>query len=163
VTEQTSLQLDAEKTPSHPERQLVQDNLRAARHIVGKKLSPRLTKSLNAVSLEFGFALDKGDLQILGGSCYVTHTGLLRLARREKCCGIKVETVDSLCDPAAHRFVLKATVYPCQGSLGFVGYGDADPSNVSALVRGAELRMAETRAVNRALRKAYGIGLCSAE
>jgi hypothetical protein len=34
---------------------------------------------------------------------------------------------------------------------------------VSALVRGAEMRMAETRAVNRALRKAYGIGICSVE
>jgi hypothetical protein len=44
-----------------------------------------------------------------------------------------------------------------------VGYGDADPSNVSPRVRGAEMRVAETRAVNRALRKAYGIGLCSTE
>ncbi|MGB2888865.1 MAG: hypothetical protein WBC04_14310 [Candidatus Acidiferrales bacterium] len=48
-------------------------------------------------------------------------------------------------------------------SKGFVGYGDADPSNVSPLVRGAGMRVAETRAVNRALRKAYGIGLCSVE
>ena len=48
-------------------------------------------------------------------------------------------------------------------SRGFVGYGDADPSNVSSMVHGAELRIAETRAVNRALRKAYGIGLCSVE
>ncbi len=30
-------------------------------------------------------------------------------------------------------------------------------------MRGAEMRIAETRAVNRALRKAYGIGLCSVE
>jgi hypothetical protein len=30
-------------------------------------------------------------------------------------------------------------------------------------VQGAELRVAETRAVNRALRKAYGIGICSVE
>jgi hypothetical protein len=37
------------------------------------------------------------------------------------------------------------------------------PSNVSPLVHGAELRVAETRAVNRALRKAYGIGICSVE
>ncbi len=44
-----------------------------------------------------------------------------------------------------------------------MGYGDADPSNVSSLVRGAEMRIAETRAVNRALRKAYGIGICSVE
>jgi hypothetical protein len=35
--------------------------------------------------------------------------------------------------------------------------------NVSLLVRGAEMRIAETRAVNRALRKAYGIGICSVE
>jgi len=46
---------------------------------------------------------------------------------------------------------------------GFEGYGDADPSNVSPLVHGAEMRVAETRAVNRALRKAYGIGICSVE
>ncbi len=65
--------------------------------------------------------------------------------------------------PQSNRFVLKATVYPSKDSAGFVGYGDADPSNVSLLVRGAEMRIAETRAVNRALRKAYGIGICSVE
>jgi hypothetical protein len=54
-------------------------------------------------------------------------------------------------------------VYKSPGSKGFTGYGDADPSNVSSLVHGAEMRVAETRAVNRALRKAYGIGLCSVE
>ena len=47
--------------------------------------------------------------------------------------------------------------------MGFVGYGDADPSNGSPTVRGAEMRVAETRAVNRALRKANGIGICSVE
>ncbi len=64
---------------------------------------------------------------------------------------------------APDRWVFKATVYNGSDSKGFVGYGDADPSNVSPLVRGAEMRVAETRAVNRALRKAYGIGLCSVE
>ena len=34
---------------------------------------------------------------------------------------------------------------------------------MTAIVRGTEMRVAETRAVNRALRKAYGIGLCSVE
>ncbi len=33
----------------------------------------------------------------------------------------------------------------------------------TGLVRGAEMRIAETRALNRALRKAYGIGFCSVE
>jgi len=68
-----------------------------------------------------------------------------------------------LSDPSSNRWVFKATVYKSPRSRGFVGYGDADPSNVSSLVHGAEMRVAETRAVNRALRKAYGIGLCSVE
>ena len=49
-------------------------------------------------------------------------------------------------------------------SKGFVGFGDADPSNVSLLVRGSEMRIAETPCRKpEALRKAYGIGLCSVE
>jgi len=67
------------------------------------------------------------------------------------------------CDVSFSRWVFRAVVYKGPNSKGFVGYGDADPSNVSSLVQGAELRIAETRAVNRALRKAYGIGLCSVE
>jgi hypothetical protein len=104
-----------------------------------------------------------GDLQLLDGSWYVTHSGLLRLAQRDHCSGIQVQPIGEFCDPTAGRWVFKANVYKSPRSKGFVGYGDADPSNVSPLVRGAEMRMAETRAVNRALRKAYGIGLCSVE
>jgi len=119
--------------------------------------------SLRTLSRDYGFCLEAGELQVINGNWYVTHTGLVRLARRKRCRGIHVEAVDSLCDSAASRFVLKATVYPSKDSAGFVGYGDADPSNVSLMVRGAEMRIAETRAVNRALRKAYGIGICSVE
>jgi hypothetical protein len=111
----------------------------------------------------FRFSLRAGEIRMIEGRWYVTHTGLIRLARHKRCNGIHVECVNSLCEVTASRFVFKATVYPTKGSTGFVGYGDADPSNVSPLVRGAEMRVAETRAVNRALRKAYGIGLCSAE
>jgi hypothetical protein len=71
--------------------------------------------------------------------------------------------VGEFSDPAASRWAFKATVYKSRTCRGFVGYGDADPSNVSPLVHGAEMRVAETRAVNRALRKAYGIGICSVE
>jgi hypothetical protein len=108
-------------------------------------------------------SIGSGDLAYIDGGWYITHTGLIRLARRKKCHGIHVEAVPALSDRAANRYVLKATVYPTKSSVGFVGYGDADPSNVLVLVRGAEMRVAETRAVNRALRKAYGIGICSIE
>ena len=62
-------------------------------------------------------------------------------------------------DVSSKRWVFRATVHTSSSNT-FVGYGDADPSNVSYLVQGAEMRVAETRA---ALRKAYGIGICSVE
>jgi hypothetical protein len=76
---------------------------------------------------------------------------------------VHVEPVREFCEPTAQRWAFKATVFKSHRCKGFEGYGDADPSNVSPLVRGAEMRVAETRAVNRALRKAYGIGICSVE
>ncbi len=95
---------------------------------------------------------------------FVTHGHLLRLAQRQHCRGIVTEPVLSLCRPEKSFWVFKATVYKSTKCRGFVGYGDAHPGNVSPLIfNNAEMRMAETRAVNRALRKAYGIGLCSLE
>src|SRR5271157_2574733 len=141
-------------------RNLWRENVRFAKRGWGENLS---TQFLKMLTRDFQLSVEDGDLQVINGHWYVTHTGLLRLARHRRCSGIHVEAVDSLCDSAANRFVLKATVFPCKSSVGFVGYGDADPSNVSLLVRGAEMRIAETRAVNRALRKAYGIGICSVE
>src|ERR1035437_4117754 len=142
-------------------KKLLRENVRLAKGTA--PFSRRAIDLLTSITRDFGFSFKAGELQIINGNWYVTHTGLLRLARRKKCRGIHVEAVDSLCDSAANRFVLKATVYPSKSSSGFVGYGDADPSNVSFLVHGAEMRVAETRAVNRALRKAYGIGICSVE
>jgi hypothetical protein len=142
-------------------RRLLRENVRLAEGVAS--FSRRAIDVLATITRDFGFSFKAGELQIINGSWYVTHTGRLRLARRKKCSGIHVEVVDSLCDSAGSRFVLRATVYPSKSSSGFVGYGDADPSNVSFLVHGAEMRVAETRAVNRALRKAYGIGICSVE
>ena len=152
-----------------PSRILHKNNLQLIRHNTAlvKKLYPNISRArlqaLKELTKHFCFSFASGDVIQLENGWFVTHTGLVRLARRKRCRGIHVEAVDSLCDSAANRFVLKATVYPSKDSAGFVGYGDADPSNVSLLVRGAEMRIAETRAVNRALRKAYGIGICSVE
>ncbi len=109
-----------------------------------------------------------GTVRITGDSSvrqhYVGHAELLRLAKRNHCAGIRVVPELKLCIPAKNFWVFKATVYKSAKCRGFVGYGDAHPGNVSPLIfNNAEMRMAETRAVNRALRKAYGIGLCSLE
>jgi hypothetical protein len=118
---------------------------------------------LKQLTIAYRFSIVSGDLIVLDRTWYVTHTGLVRLARRSRCSGIDVEPVESFSVPSLAHWAFKATVYKSRSCKGFVGYGDADPSNVSPLVRGAEMRVAETRAVNRALRKAYGVGLCSAE
>jgi hypothetical protein len=148
--------------PKQTQSSLVCQNLRLV-----KKLYPDLTHGdllrLHELTLAHRLSVSQGDISHIDGRWYVTHGGLLRIALRARCLGIRTTLQERQCDPIASRWVFRATVFKSRHSKGFVGYGDADPSNTSSLVRGAEKRVAETRAVNRALRKAYGIGLCSVE
>ena len=137
-------------------------NIRFAQDTWGG-LSKSAVRSLKDLAEKYGLSVAAGDLQFLEGRWYVTHAGLLGISERRRCSGIRTVVERRLSNPASARWVFKAIVYKSPHSRGFVGYGDADPSNTSPLVRGAEMRVAETRAVNRALRKAYGIGLCSVE
>jgi hypothetical protein len=141
---------------------LVRQNL----HLV-KGLYPTLGQqdfqALRSLTRTLHLCVLKGEILYIEGKWYVTHAGLLQIALRRRCLGIRTALREKVSDWNACRWVFKATVYKSPRSRGFVGYGDADPSNVSSLVHGAEMRVAETRAVNRALRKAYGIGLCSVE
>jgi hypothetical protein len=140
----------------------LRNEIEIARRTWGE-ISQAAEDSLVQLVKSFGVSVSSGDVQLLDGRWYVTYSGLLRIAHRRHCCGIKTALVERCSDPTISRWVFKAVVHKTPRSRGFVGYGDADPSNVSPLVRGAEMRIAETRAVNRALRKAYGIGLCSVE
>ncbi|HMG84821.1 MAG TPA: hypothetical protein VK574_03720 [Terracidiphilus sp.] len=142
---------------------LFRRNRRLARQRWGPAINLDLLETLKSFSKEFCFSISSGDLLLLDKRWYVTHVGLIRLARRNRCHGVLAEPAQEFCDPKVGRWVFRATVYKSRTCGGFVGYGDADPSNVSSLVHGAEMRIAETRAVNRALRKAYGIGICSVE
>ena len=140
----------------------IQAEINVARRTWGNVGTSKLAE-LRVLIERNGLSLALGDICYLDDRWYVTHAGLLRLARRRHCAGIKTNLERDASDSQTNRWVFKATVYTTLQSKGFVGYGDADPSNTSSLVRGAEMRVAETRAVNRALRKAYGIGLCSVE
>jgi hypothetical protein len=141
---------------------LLKRNIELARNFWGT-LSDTTLEMLSGLTQRYGLLVSAGDLILLDGRWYVTHSGLLGVARRKRCAGIQVRPAIEFSNPSASRWAFEATVYTCRSCRGFVGYGDADPSNVSPLVRGAEMRVAETRAVNRALRKAYGIGICSIE
>jgi len=143
--------------------QLFRSNVKVARSRWKCDLNRFAVQLLKALTNQYQFSIAEGDLIWLERGWYVTHTGLVRLASRNRCAGIHSKPVPDFCDPQTQRWSFEATVYKTKACRGFVGYGDADPSNVSPLVRGAEMRVAETRAVNRALRKAYGIGICSVE
>jgi hypothetical protein len=142
---------------------LARRNLMRAKVLWPAYCSRPMLNVLRELTTAFGFSVELGELKIIDGHWYVSHSGLLRLATRRRCASIDTEPVSQFSDSSSSRWVFKATVRKAPRSKRFVGYGDADPSNVSPLVRGAEMRIAETRAVNRALRKAYGIGLCSVE
>jgi hypothetical protein len=137
--------------------------VRLAKRLWPDQISKILAMQLSCLVERHSFSVLSGDLQLLNASWYVTHSGLLRLATRLRCCGLTTHALHAFCDNSTRHWVFKAIVFKSATCKGFSGYGDADPSNVSTLVHGAEMRVAETRAVNRALRKAYGIGICSVE
>jgi len=149
--------------PKHSagDRKLLRQNLSNA-----KRLYPGLPKHqlsvLRDLTATLHLSIFRSELLYFSGKWYVTHSGLLRIAHRRRCAGIDTAIEQHTTEASVGRWVFRATVHKSRSSS-FVGYGDADPSNVSPLVHGAEMRVAETRAVNRALRKAYGIGICSVE
>jgi hypothetical protein len=138
-------------------------NLSLAKQLWFGQINREQKYALKFLTESYGLSIAAGDVRLLENRWYVTHSGLIRLAQRRGCSGITVNLIKEMSDWASSRWVFRAIVYKKNGAKKFVGYGDADPSNVSSVVIGSELRIAETRAVNRALRKAYGIGICSVE
>lgn len=107
--------------------------------------------------------IDLQDLRKTGGIIrlqnkeFVTFSGLLVTAHSN---GLESITPELL-HMEGERVVFKATVKGQRGT--FTGHGDADPGNVKRGMQGAVLRMAETRAVCRALRMYLGIGMTARE
>jgi hypothetical protein len=141
---------------------IFKENKKLAQELWGVSAA-RALLALKELTTRHGLSIASGHLLFLNRNWYVTYSGLIQLAARKHCAGIQVSPVWQFCDPSNSRWTFRSTVYRSSDCKGFIGYGDADPSNVSPLVHGAEMRVAETRAVNRALRKAYGIGICSVE
>ena len=107
----------------------VQANMRSAKRLWGK-LTPAVLRSLRELTEAHCLSVPLGDVLHLDGRWYVTHAGLIRIACRLHCAGIRVQPVTDFCDPQAGRWAFKATVYKSRTCRGFVGYGDADPSKI---------------------------------
>jgi len=135
---------------------LLQKNLRAAKRTLGLDLGPRMTAHLKVLGRDYGFSIEAGSFKSSMATVRNPHR-TCSAGTSQKVPGIHVEAVDSLCIPRRIASSSRRRV-SVQRFRGFVGYGDADPSNVSLLVRGAEMRIAETRAVNRACARRMASG-----
>src|SRR5689334_14553503 len=94
-------------------------NLRVAKSIWSDQLTRGLRALLTALTNQFGFSVTQGDVLLLDRSWYVTHTGLLRLAQRNRCVGIHVRPAVQFCDATASRWAFEATVYKSPRCKGF--------------------------------------------
>ncbi len=120
-----------ETPPARPDRarRRVNASLSNAKHARAMwGAIPRIAlENLAQLTEAHSLSVAAGDLQFLDGRWYVTHAGLLRIAQRRRCSGITTALQKELTDPAANRWIFKATVYKTTGSKGFVGMATPIP------------------------------------
>jgi len=102
--------------------------------------------------------IDKKFIINISGKEFIKFEGLLAEFHANK--GKSIET-EELPNSTLDEPKFKATVSGDNGT--FTGHGDANTKNVSALVSSHKYRMAETRAIARALRWYNNIGICSVD
>lgn len=94
--------------------------------------------------------------KVVGETDAVSYKGLLSLAHEEGLRSVKTELVEMPSEDNGKTAVVRAVVHTRRGV--FTGIGDANPGNVNRRIAPHVIRMAETRAVARALRAAVNIG-----
>ncbi len=93
-----------------PELSLHRKNVTRAKALWPASCSKATLKILLELTTAFGFSVERGEIRIIDGHWYVTHSGLLRLATRRRCNSIIAEPVPQFSDPSLHRWVFKSTV-----------------------------------------------------
>jgi hypothetical protein len=100
-------------------------------------------------------------IQQIKGKDFVIFAGLLDMAHNEGLNCIDTEVKQFPNDENQNTAVVKAVIKTSKGS--FSGIGDANTENVNYMVAAHIIRMAETRAIARALRFACNIGVTAFE
>jgi hypothetical protein len=109
--------LNAPSTRKTTEKsKLLRRNKKCARNSWGS-LSKNSLQTLTELTLTHSLSVSAGHLQLLDGHWYITHSGLLRVALRNRCLGINTTLQERVPDPGANRWVFKATVYKSSRSL----------------------------------------------
>jgi hypothetical protein len=99
--------------------------------------------------------MDKRFITNISGKEFVLFEGLLNEFHKNGGKSIRTEIINQ------NPLIIHATVEGEKGT--FQGIGDANPENVNSMIARHSIRMAETRAIARALRWYNNIGMCSAD
>ena len=67
------------------------------------EISKTAMRGLKELTSTHSLSVAAGDLQILDGKWYVTHSGLLRIAQRGRCMGINTVLLKQLSNPDRYR------------------------------------------------------------
>src|ERR1041385_8022994 len=101
--------------------ELLTTNSRLAKKIWKGKVARQQLCSLDEITERFELSVRAGDLLLLQGKWYITNSGLMRVAAKNRCSGITVEILDKFSNPASQKWVFRATVYKQRSVNGFVG------------------------------------------
>ncbi len=99
--------------------------------------------------------------RVVGEVEAITYKGLLALAHEEGLKAVRTKLVQVPDESNGRTAIVAASVRTRKGVFG--GVGDANPSNVNRRIAPHIIRMAETRAIARALRIAVNVGEVSLE
>ncbi len=111
--------------------------------------------------METSTKIDPRFIQNIQGREFVKFEGLLDLSHRNGLTDVQTDLVQIPAEDNGHVAIIRARVQVERGT--FTGIGDASKGNVNPKIAPHIIRMAETRAVARALRLACNIGMCSVE
>lgn len=99
--------------------------------------------------------------RVIGEKEVASYRGLLEMVHREHLREIRTELLQAPSKDNGDTAIVRAIVRTSRGT--FYGIGDANPRNVNPKMAPHCIRLAETRAEARAMRKAVNIGIVSLE
>lgn len=88
---------------------LVRQNLSLVKRLY-PGLQQRDFQALRSLTRTLHLSVLNGEFLYIDGKWYVSHAGLLQIASRRRCVGIRTTIQEKLCDSSASRWVFKATV-----------------------------------------------------
>src|SRR5579859_6108124 len=89
---------------------LVRQNLKLVKQLY-PAMAQRDLLHLRELTRALRLSLSQGEISCIDGRWYVTHAGLLRIALRARCFGIRTVLQERQTDPIVGRWVFRATVF----------------------------------------------------